>query len=615
MGHDQGAPEMVDWLCGQLGVEGSTRLFRGYIRRHSTELGSRYLRRRGALNAFNAICGWSSISKTRAFSQWTFWNRKAAACARVQPADRCASCRRMVRSRDGLRGQGGALLGKSVVSVQSSSSSSAYHYNNRHFRSRDLHQRGASGATTVAGGTEGAQVASLLASLQVNQHALTDLWRPSAHDQAGDLEGVEINREAYSHRIDTLHTGELRGHKGHFVKVLLRCREIDGEIKDISRVMASESIFLHGPCKSSAVSWLAGPLGGQPSARVHAYPLSAIFDKAALSSVILCVEVRVNAEKKPRDLSCERVALPTSRVGFMGASEGDGSWDGTDGVGEVAGGPPHHDNGVGEGEASLYYQIESYEDFDDMLAGAGFRYVNNAGEGGNGSVFRVANTWLRNRYRALKALPREIFCQVETTFGLFGRFVDVSVTDDACIVKKVPHIEGKMQTAFVQATAKEVPPVVSELLEANKDSLKKITLHINYCSRTSDAGPIVFSKVTHVDVRSPAGRDYISARRWMFPAITTLRVGCIISMDAASLVRLLRESPKIERLQADCIELDDDQWANFLGALGRCPNLTHVAGIEINIRCQFERLYQLRGTLSQHWSRADEKGTGRQGGE
>ncbi|CEM01656.1 unnamed protein product [Vitrella brassicaformis CCMP3155] len=166
-------------------------------------------------------------------------------------------------------------------------------------------------------------------------------------------------------------------------------------------------------------------------------------------------------------------------------------------------------------------------------------------------------------YRKLK--------KVQHVLGLFGKFVDISVADDACIVKK-----GMMQTAFVDA--REVPPVLSELLEANKDSLKKITLDINYCSRTSAAGPIVFSSATHLHIRGLAGRAYISDLGWRFPALTTLQVGHIISVDADSLVRLLDKSPKIERL---------------------------------GFRVRFEQLgriiSQLKDTLSQHWSKADKR--------
>ncbi|CEM01723.1 unnamed protein product [Vitrella brassicaformis CCMP3155] len=214
-------------------------------------------------------------------------------------------------------------------------------------------------------------------------------------------------------------------------------------------------------------------------------------------------------------------------------------------------------------------------------------------------------------YRKLKTLQnlkdeaRTHTRAVETTLGLFGNFADVSVVDDASTVKKMPHTAGKIQAAHVEA--REVPPVVSELLEANKDKLKKITLDVEYCYlRRSDAEPIVFSSVTHLDVRRSAGLEFISARRWKFPAVTTLRLGRIGNRDAASLVRLLRESPKIEWLEADRITFDRTQLTNFRDALARCPNLTAISSFRVCFE-QLGHISQLKDTLSQHWIKSDKK--------
>jgi len=71
-------------------------------------------------------------------------------------------------------------------------------------------------------------------------------------------------------------------------------------------------------------------------------------------------------------------------------------------------------------------------------------------------------------------------------------------------------------------------------------------------------------------------------------------------------VRLLRQSPKIERLEADwLIEFDNDQWAKFLDALAKCPFLTTVTGIGIGI--DFGCLTQLKDTLNRHWSQPEKK--------
>ena len=193
-------------------------------------------------------------------------------------------------------------------------------------------------------------------------------------------------------------------------------------------------------------------------------------------------------------------------------------------------------------------------------------------------------------------------------------------------------LQGKMQTAFVDA--KVVPFVVSELLEANKDSLKKITLNVDSWSRTPDAGPIVFSSATHLDIRGLAGLDYIRyvregsqrwrnrtaidllgrrvcvcrRRRWRFPALTTLRVGTLNIDHTPHLVCLLETSPMIRRLEADSITFDDDyQWAGFTPALGGCPHLTTITGLQIKME-QFGRLNQLKDTLSKHWKTQEPKG-------
>ncbi|CEL98560.1 unnamed protein product [Vitrella brassicaformis CCMP3155] len=195
----------------------------------------------------------------------------------------------------------------------------------------------------------------------------------------------------------------------------------------------------------------------------------------------------------------------------------------------------------------------------------------------------------------------------ETTLGLFGKFADVSVVDDACLVKKMPHMAGRIQVAHVEAGC--VPSVASELLEASRDTLKKMTLDVEEKDRlrTSNAEPIVFSKVTDLDLLGHAGLDHISARCWTFPAVTTLRVGRISGEMATSLVRLLRTSPKMERLESsDGITFDDARWSDFLDALVGCPHLTTIAGIGIKMG-HFVRLCQLKNALDQNWSKPDKK--------
>ncbi|CEM32834.1 unnamed protein product [Vitrella brassicaformis CCMP3155] len=252
-------------------------------------------------------------------------------------------------------------------------------------------------------------------------------------------------------------------------------------------------------------------------------------------------------------------------------------------------------------------------------------------------IYGVFRTFTMTRdeeptYREIKTLKhlkdeaKTLTKALETTLGLFGKFAGVSVVENAYKVKKMPHMPGNVKTAFVEVSSLHMmPPVVSELLEANKDTLKKMTLDVEankdtlkkmtldveYCARAPDAEPIVFSKVTHMDIRGREDLKFIGARCWTFPALTTLRLGriyCIrYSEDAASLVRLLNQSPKLERLEVDRIRVDDGQWADFTAALGRCPSLTTITALVIDIPSQFGRLNQLKAALKSHWDKPEKK--------
>ncbi|CEM01659.1 unnamed protein product [Vitrella brassicaformis CCMP3155] len=197
----------------------------------------------------------------------------------------------------------------------------------------------------------------------------------------------------------------------------------------------------------------------------------------------------------------------------------------------------------------------------------------------------------------------------DKTFGVFRNFTmtrgEERIYDKIKTLQHLKHM-GKIQTAFVDARV--VPPVASKLLEANKDSLKKITLNVESWSRTPDAGPIVFSSLTDLDVRGLAGLDYLRRRRWIFPALTTLRVGTLHTDHTPHLVRLLETSPMIRRLEADSITFDndDDQWAGFIPALAGCPHLTTLTGLQIKMD-QFGRINQLKDTLSKHCNTQEPK--------
>ncbi|CEM06624.1 unnamed protein product [Vitrella brassicaformis CCMP3155] len=212
-------------------------------------------------------------------------------------------------------------------------------------------------------------------------------------------------------------------------------------------------------------------------------------------------------------------------------------------------------------------------------------------------------------YHKIETL-HNVVSQVEKTLGLFGKFADASWVENANKVKNA--YKGKIQVAHVEAD--RVPSVASELLEANKDTLKKVTLDVephlpcDFKKITPNHSAAVFSQVTHLDLLGRAGLDHISDRCWTFPAVTTLRVGRISnSKRAALLVRLLRESPKIERLEfSDGITFDDARWSDFLDALVGCPHLTTIAGIGIKMK-HFGRLCQLKDTLDQNWSKPDKK--------
>jgi len=204
----------------------------------------------------------------------------------------------------------------------------------------------------------------------------------------------------------------------------------------------------------------------------------------------------------------------------------------------------------------------------------------------------------------------------DETSGMFRNF---SVTlDEEDSYRRMRDVNQQMRrmvkTASVRASDAMPRFVLSKCVEACTTTLEKLTLDIaDYPQelRASTRDVVVFPKVTCLHIHNGSTIEHIRRRRWVFPALTTLRLSVRFfefdSVLVPSFESILTTSPMIERLEGDRIEVDDGQWAFFTAALGRCPNLITITGLKIDIPSHFGCLNQLKAALSKQWSSTPEK--------
>ncbi|CEM16638.1 unnamed protein product [Vitrella brassicaformis CCMP3155] len=217
----------------------------------------------------------------------------------------------------------------------------------------------------------------------------------------------------------------------------------------------------------------------------------------------------------------------------------------------------------------------------------------------------------------------------DDTFGVFRHF---SMTKDEEAkyqairkLKDLKHL-GKIRTAHVEASG--VVPCVVELLERSSATLKELyvspddKVHNGDTYVDKDGTPIPparpagvatpFPSLTHMNIQSNVWLDHISVRRWALPALTSLRVSNPAQWDGsapewngslASLMHLVETAPAIERLEAERIWCDDSKWGEFTAALGRCPQIKTIAGLDVG----FGRLNALKQALDRHWAKPEKK--------
>jgi len=218
----------------------------------------------------------------------------------------------------------------------------------------------------------------------------------------------------------------------------------------------------------------------------------------------------------------------------------------------------------------------------------------------------------------------------DETFGVFRHF---SMTKDEEAkyqairkLREVKHL-GKIRAAYVEASG--VVQCVVELLERSAETLKELHVaedkypdsHEPYEDNDDTWGahqppqprpsgdPTAFPSLERLNIQPEKWLGHISSiRRWALPQLRSLQVGRLSQYDTSSgcLTRLIKESPNVERLEAEMMRFDDPQWADFTAALGRCPDIKTITGLEIEMN-QFSRLNQLKQALDQHWAKPERK--------
>ncbi|CEM38966.1 unnamed protein product [Vitrella brassicaformis CCMP3155] len=188
----------------------------------------------------------------------------------------------------------------------------------------------------------------------------------------------------------------------------------------------------------------------------------------------------------------------------------------------------------------------------------------------------------------------------DETWGLFRHFTVMEDEQDSYskirdVKTEMQHM-GKVKSASVRASDVGSLVVLSKCLSF-RTTLEELTLDV----------------AAHF-----ASMSHIRRHRWSFPALNTLRVSEDVFdvgfhrglASQAAFESLLNGSPGIEHLEGDHrIELDDDHWADFLAALGRCPNLNTITGLVIPIHRNnvTGRLNQLKAALNRHWGTPEKK--------
>ncbi|CEM10960.1 unnamed protein product [Vitrella brassicaformis CCMP3155] len=205
----------------------------------------------------------------------------------------------------------------------------------------------------------------------------------------------------------------------------------------------------------------------------------------------------------------------------------------------------------------------------------------------------------------------------DSTYGVFRHFAVTK--DEEGKYNNIPKLRGvkhlgKIRTAHVEAS--RVVPCVAELLESSSAGLEQLHVADGEKVRWQDdtaprppGDPVPFPSLTQLDIQSQKWLKHISQRRWALPALTSLKVDSPSRFDGSSgsFTRLVERSPKIERLEAGFIHFGDDDWPNFLVALGGCPHLTHITGLGIPGN-QLDRIKELKEALNKHWAKQERKG-------
>ncbi|CEL94110.1 unnamed protein product [Vitrella brassicaformis CCMP3155] len=190
----------------------------------------------------------------------------------------------------------------------------------------------------------------------------------------------------------------------------------------------------------------------------------------------------------------------------------------------------------------------------------------------------------------------------------------------------------------------EIPflPIAADSMEASRATLRSIHIHgppkPHSCPEPPQGPggrePVVFERVTELRVTNNQWLEHFRRRQWVFPNLLTLEVGQLCAKDdglscscknghssdtrmglskcepcsIGCLTHILAHSPKLRSLTAISIDIAPGEDLDaFTEAVGRCPDLTCIAGLATPEGSDMGLLKGLRDALDTHWQTIHKK--------